>query len=91
MRTKQGPKRGPNRSIDAEGVRKPLGWLLERSWRPLEPQKTSLEASWSHLGALKIAAKRPEGDRPEVGGGMPEVKGPSFTGPGPGEGVGGGK
>ena len=61
-----GPKRGPNRSIDAEGVRKPLEWLLERSWRPPEPKRSGLEASWGRLGALTIVATTPEGDRPEV-------------------------
>ena len=45
----------PNRIIDAEGVRKPLDWLLERSWKPSGPKKSSSEASWSRLGALKIA------------------------------------
>ena len=33
------PKWGPNRNFDAEGVRKPLGSLLERSWGLLEPKK----------------------------------------------------
>ena len=37
----------PNRIFDAEALGKPLGTLLERSWRPLEPKKVSLEASWS--------------------------------------------
>ena len=40
---------------------------MERSWRPLEPKKVSLEASWSRLGALKIAPRWPDRDRPEVG------------------------
>ena len=44
----------------------PLEWLLERSWRPLEPKKLSLEASWSRLGALKIASRWPDGVRGEV-------------------------
>ena len=48
-----GPKLDPNRIFDAEALRKPLGGLLERSWRLLEPKKVSLEASWSALGALK--------------------------------------
>ena len=34
-----GPKWGPNRNFDAEAVRKPLGSLLERSWKLLEPKK----------------------------------------------------
>ena len=51
-----GPKWDPNRIFDAEALRKPLGGLLERSWRLLEPKKVSLEASWSGLGALKIAS-----------------------------------
>ena len=37
-RTKRGPKRGPNSNIDAEGVRKLLGWLLERPWWRPEPK-----------------------------------------------------
>ena len=45
-----GPKWDPNRIFDAEALRKPLGGLLERSWRPLEPKNVSLEASWSLLG-----------------------------------------
>ena len=61
-----GPKWGPNRIVDAEALRKPLGGLLERSWRPLEPKKVSLEASWSRLGALKIAPRCPDRDREEV-------------------------
>ena len=36
---KMGPKWGPNRNFDAEGVRKPPGSLLERSWTLLEPKK----------------------------------------------------
>ena len=63
-----GPKLDPNRIFDAEALRKPLGGLLERSWRPLEPKKVSLEASWSRLGALKIASRWPRGDRQEVKG-----------------------
>ena len=63
-----GPKSDPNRIFDAEALRKPLEGLLERSWRLLEPKKVSLEASWSRLGALKIASRWPEGDRPEVKG-----------------------
>ena len=43
-----------------------LEWLLERSWKPPEPKKGGLEGSWSRLGALKIASRWPEGDRPEV-------------------------
>ena len=48
-----GPKWDPNRIFDAEAFRKPLGGLLERSWKLLEPKKVSVEASWSALGALK--------------------------------------
>ena len=47
-----GAKWGPNRIFDAEALRKPLGGLLERSWRLLEPKKVTLEASWSRLGGL---------------------------------------
>ena len=60
------PKYGPNHIFDAEALRKPLGGLLERSWRPLEPKTISLEASWSRLGALKIAPRWLDRDRPEV-------------------------
>ena len=77
-----GPKRGPNRSIDAEGVRKPLEWLLERSWRLPEPKNISLEASWSRLGALKIASKWPDGVRGEVKGRSSEHLWPAMA---PGE------
>ena len=35
-----GPKWGPNRIFDAEGLGIALGSLLERSWRLLEPKKT---------------------------------------------------
>ena len=46
LESKVGPKWDPNRIFDAEALRKPLEGLLERSWRPLEPKKVSLEASW---------------------------------------------
>ena len=36
---KVGPKWGPNRIFDAEGLGIALGSLLERSWRLLEPKK----------------------------------------------------
>ena len=36
-----GPKLDPNRFFDAEALRKPLGGLLERSWRPPEPKKNN--------------------------------------------------
>ena len=61
-------KWGPNRIFDAEALRKPLGGILERSWRLLEPKKVSLEASWNPLGVLKIAPRCPDRDREEVGG-----------------------
>ena len=54
------PKLGPNRIFDAEALRKPLGGLLERSWRLLEPKKVSLEPSW------RLSA----GDLGDVGGDM---------------------
>ena len=47
------PKWGPNHIFDAEAVRKPLGGLLERSWRLLEPKKNMeslLGRSWGALG-----------------------------------------
>ena len=47
-----GPKLDPNRTFDAEALRKLLGGLLERSWRLLELKKVTLEASWSRLGGL---------------------------------------
>ena len=59
-----GPERDPNRIFDAEALRKPLGGLLERSWRPLEPKKVSLEASW------RLSA----GDLGDVGGLMANKK-----------------
>ena len=67
LEPKVGPKWDPNRIFDAEALRKPFGGLLERSWGPLELKKLSLEASWSRLGALKIASRWPDTDRPEVG------------------------
>ena len=45
-----GPKWGPNRIVDAEALRKPLGSLLKRSWNLLEPKKVILE---SLLAALE--------------------------------------
>ena len=38
-----------------DGSWKPLEWHLERFWRLSEPKTSGLEASWSRLGALKIA------------------------------------
>ena len=55
-----------------DGCWKPLEWLLERSWRRPEPKKSVLEASWSRLGALKIASRCPDTDRPEVEGRLTE-------------------
>ena len=49
-----------------DGCRKPLERLLERSWKPPEPEKSSLGASWSRVGALKIASSWPDTVRPEV-------------------------
>ena len=57
-------------------------WALEASWMFLGALKKAwsagrgfsgaygalLDASWSRLGAIKIVAKRPEGDRGEVEG-----------------------
>ena len=60
MESKMGPKLDPNRIFDAEALRKPLGGLLERSWRLLEPKKVSLEAS------RRLSA----GDLGDVGGDM---------------------
>ena len=56
LQSKMGPTSDPNRIFDAKAFRKPLGGLLERSLRPLEPKKVTLEASWSRLGALEIAS-----------------------------------
>ena len=42
LEPKIGPKRTPNRIFDTEGVRKPLGSLLERSRSLSELKKTSL-------------------------------------------------
>ena len=66
MGLKMGSKRVPNRIFDAEALRKPLRGLLERSWRLPEMKINSLEASWTRLGALKIASRWPDTDRPEV-------------------------
>ena len=46
-----GPKWCPNRIFDAEALRKPLGGILERSWRLLEPKKQSWNRSWPLLEA----------------------------------------
>ena len=55
-----GPKRGPNRIVDAEALRKPLGGLLERSWSFLEPKKVILESLLAALGGLsrQVSAKK---------------------------------
>ena len=45
------PKWGPNRIFDTEAFRKPLGSLLERSWKLLEPEKQSWNRSWPLLEA----------------------------------------
>ena len=65
---KMGPTLDPNRIFDAEAFRKPLGGLLERSWRLLEPKKQSWNRSWSALGGLlnHIANLRILGIRPGV-------------------------
>ena len=48
-----GSKWDPNRIFDAEALRKPLGGLLERSWRLLEPKKQSWNRSWPLLEASR--------------------------------------
>ena len=40
---KVAPKSGPNRIFDSEGVKKPLGSLLERSWGPSEANKSNCD------------------------------------------------
>ena len=51
LKSKMDPKSDPNRIFDGEALRKPLGGLLERSWKLLEPKKVSQdrspEASWA--------------------------------------------
>ena len=63
-----GPKLDPNRIFDAEGLRKPLGGLLDPSWRLLEPKKQSWNRSWSALEASwhPVATPRIEVPRPGV-------------------------
>ena len=70
------PELDPNRIFDAEALKKPLGGLLERSWRLLEPKKVTLEASWSRLGGLTPIDGR-------WAGGQQEVKEAPFAGHGP--------
>ena len=47
-----GPKSVPNRIFDAEALRKPLGGLLERSWKLLEPKKRSFGSLLAALGGF---------------------------------------
>ena len=49
-RSRTDPKLVPNRIFDAEALEKPLESLLERSWRLLEPKKSSRSRSWAVLG-----------------------------------------
>ena len=55
-----GPKLDPNRIFDAEALRKPLGGLLDRSWRLLEPKKQSWNRSWSALGVVLVPCSHPQ-------------------------------
>ena len=50
-----GPKWGPNRIFDAEGVGNALGSLLDRSWSASEPKKTNRERL---LGALEEISRQ---------------------------------
>ena len=62
LEPKVGPKRGPNRILDADAFGRPLESLLERSWRLLEPKKVvgvALGPSWSDLTAEKHPKKNP--------------------------------
>ena len=70
-----GPESDPNRIFDAEPFGKPLGGLLERSWRLLEPKKVIVE---SLLGDLEARDPQMSGRTP--GGST----GPAHTGRQPG-------
>ena len=56
-----GPESDPNRIFDAEPFGKPLGGLLERSWRLLEPKKVIVE---SLLGDLEARDPQMSGRTP---------------------------
>ena len=56
----------PNRIFDAEPLGKPLGGLLERSWRLLEPKKVIVE---SLLGDLEARDPQMSGRTPGAVGG----------------------
>ena len=58
-----GPKWGPNRIVDAEALRKPLGGLLKRSWNLLEPKKVILESLWAALGGLSRQLSTKKGSK----------------------------
>ena len=49
------PKWDPNHIFDAEALRKPLGSLLERSWKLLDPKSSTLERL---LGAPREISKQ---------------------------------
>ena len=61
---KMGPKWGPNRIFDAEGLGIALGSLLERSWRLLEPKKQLGSGSWAAKRRIKTRFQHPRGVRP---------------------------
>ena len=58
-----GPKRDLNRIFDAEALRKPLGGLLERSWKLLEPKKESWNRSWPLLEASQDRFQQKRGPK----------------------------
>ena len=69
------PKRGPNRSIEVEGVREPLEWLLERSWRLPGPK---ISAQDPLLRGPRRAEQRratpTDANRLSLWGGRPHLK-----------------
>ena len=63
-----GSKRVPNRIINAEGVRKPLGRHLGRYHSALRANLALLDHSWSALGAFqegRAEARRAQGELKE--------------------------
>ena len=73
-----GPESDPNRIFDAEPFGKPLGDLLERSWRLLEPKKVIVESLLGDLEARdpQMSGRTPGGPAgPATGGRQPGGRG----------------
>ena len=51
---------------------KPLEWLLERSWRLPEPKTSALDILLGSPREIVRQVLRPDTDRPEVKGRLPE-------------------